>query len=112
LQPAELAQALEAVASRLGIAVRYEKMDRVLSRQLGAGGGFCRVRGKPIILVDESLRPRERVALLAKTLGSFDLDGVYLPAEVRAIIRSHGASHVLVPRPLARAKPNRRGKND
>ena len=62
-----------------------------------------------MILVDEKLAPRERVAVLAQALGSFDLDGIYLPPLVRATIRAHGKARILEPRPLARAKP---GRND
>jgi hypothetical protein len=62
-----------------------------------------------MILVDERLSPRERVAVLAQALGSFDLDGIYLPPLVRATIRAHGKTRILEPRPLARAKP---GRND
>jgi hypothetical protein len=106
LQPSELVQALEALAARLGIPVRYEKMERTVSSGR-ASGGLCRVRGRPIILLDEALGPRERVSALAQALGTFDLDGIYLPPIVRATIRVHGTARVLEPRPLARAKPGR-----
>jgi hypothetical protein len=106
LQPAQLVSALEAVAARLGIAVRYEAMDRALSPRQ-AGGGLCKLRGHPIILIDSELTLRERIAVLAEALGTFDLDGIYLPPLVRATIRAHGSARVLEPRPLARAKPPR-----
>jgi hypothetical protein len=108
LQPRELAAALEALAARLGIPVRYEVIDHALS-QGRSSGGLCRLRGQPIILLDASLGPRERVAVLAQALASFDLDGIYLPPLVRATIRAHGSTRVLEPRPLARAKPGRQG---
>jgi hypothetical protein len=106
LQPEELAAALEALAARLGIPVRYEPMDRAVS-QGRSSGGLCRLRGQQMILVDQSLGARERIAVLAQALGSFDLDGVYLPPLVRATIRTYGSARVLEPRPLARAKPGR-----
>jgi len=81
-------------------------MDRMVS-QGRSSGGLCRLRGQPIILVDESLGPRDRIAVLAQALGSFDLDDVYLPPLVRVTIRSYGSTRMLEPRPLARAKPNR-----
>jgi len=105
LQPQELAEALEALAARLGIPVRYETMERGVASGRSRGG-LCRLRGQPIILVDEALGPHERVAVLAQALGTFDLDGIYLPPLVRSTIRAHGA-RVLEPRPLARAKPGR-----
>ena len=106
MQPAELAQALEALAARLGIPIRYDVMDRTVS-QGRSSGGLCRLRGQPIILVDQALGMRDRVAVLAQALGNFDLDGIYLPPIVRATIRSHGKARVLEPRPLARAKRDR-----
>jgi hypothetical protein len=104
LHPTELVSSLEGLAARLGVPVRYETMERGLSR-----GGLCRLRGQAMILVDERLGPRDRAAVLAQALSSFDLDGIYLPPLVRATIRAHGNAHVLEPRPLARAKP---GRND
>ena len=107
MQPRELSAALEALAARLGIRVRYETIDQTLSQERSSGG-LCRLRGQPMILLDESLGPRERVAVLARALASFDLDGVYLPPLVRATIRAHGSARVLEPRPPASAKPGRR----
>jgi len=103
LQPTKLVAALEGVAARLGIPVRYEVMDRGLSSGR-SGGGLCRLRGQPIILLDASSGVHERVAILAQALGSFDLDRIYLPPLVRATIRAHGNARILEPRPLARAK--------
>ena len=86
--------------------MRYDTMDRGVARG-GARGGLCRLRGQPMILIDDALAPSERVAVLARALGAFDLDGIYLPPLVRATIRAHGSGKMLEPRPLARAKPSR-----
>jgi hypothetical protein len=110
LQPSEIAAALEALAARLGIPVRHEAMARGVPRGRSRGG-LCRLRGQPLILVDGSLGAPERVAILAEALSNFDLDGIYLPPEVRAIIRAHGTGRVLEPRPLARARPAARKKD-
>ncbi len=107
LQPSQLVSALEAVAARLGIAIRYETMDRALSPRQ-PGGGLCRLRGQPIILIDADLALPERIAILAHALGAFDLDAIYRPPIVRATIRAHGNKRVLEPRPLARIKPVRK----
>ncbi len=106
MEPKELVLALEGLAARLGIPIRYETIGRVVARGR-PGGGLCRLRGQPMILVDDTLAPRERVAVLAKALGSFDLDGIYLPPLVRATILAHGSARLLAPRPLARGKPVR-----
>lgn len=60
-----------------------------------------------MILIDAELTARERIAILAQALGTFDLDALYLPPLVRATIRAHGSTRFLEPRPLARAKPKR-----
>jgi len=104
--PTQLVSALEGAAARLGIAIRYETMARTHPRR--PAGGLCLVRGQPVILVDDALGPQDRVAILAKALGQFDLDAIYLPPAVRAAIRAQGKPRVLEPRPLARVKPGSR----
>jgi len=107
VQPAQLVTALEDVAARLGIEVRYDVMDR--SHPLGgAGGGFCRLRGKPMILLDSRLAPRDRAAVIAKALARFDLDAIFIAPAVRAAIAAHSGGAAVEPaepRPLARRKP-------
>jgi hypothetical protein len=103
VQPAQLVQALEEVAARLGIEVRYETMDR--NHPLGgAGGGFCVLRGKSMILLDSRLTPTDRTAVLAKALARFDLDTIFLAPIVRKTISAHSTGAKLEPRPLARTK--------
>ena len=106
MQPSELVSALEALAARLGVPVRYDVFDRSLSKNRLCGG-LCRLRGQPIIVLDASLGPPEHVATLARALATFDLDAIYLPPLVRATIHAHGKVRVLAPRPLARVKPGR-----
>jgi hypothetical protein len=104
--PTQLVAALEGVAARLGIPIRYEAMERTHPRR--PAGGLCLLRGRPLILVDGNLGPQDKVAILAKALAQFDLDAIYLPRAVRAAIRAQGRQHVLEPRPLARVKPTSR----
>jgi len=106
LEAKELVAALEALAARLGIPIRYETIGRVVARGR-PGGGLCRLRGQSMILVDDTLAVRERIVVLAKALGTFDLDGIYLPPLVRATILANSDARVLAPRPLARGKPGR-----
>ncbi|HEY3593137.1 MAG TPA: hypothetical protein VGL13_04665, partial [Polyangiaceae bacterium] len=77
MEPAKLLSALEGVATRLGIPVRYEAMGHSVS-PARPSGGLVRLRGKQIILIDEALGPSDRAAILAKALGTFDLDQIYL----------------------------------
>jgi len=66
---------LEELAERLGITVRYESAaGRV---------GLCMLRGKRVAVVDANLRVAERVAALSSVLADEELNGVYIPPEVR-----------------------------
>lgn len=66
---------LEELAERLGIGVRYESAaGRV---------GVCRLRGERVAVIDSNLRMSGRVAALSSVLADEELDGVYIPPEVR-----------------------------
>lgn len=109
MEPSQLVAALEAVAARLGIPVRYDVMNRAIGRGRGRpSGGLCRLRGQPMILLDAELGPRDHVVTLAAALATFELDGFYLPPLVRATILAHGKTRLLEPRPLARVRPTGR----
>jgi hypothetical protein len=66
---------LEELAERIGVAVRYEaSAGRV---------GVCRLKGARVAVIDVNLRVPDRVAALASVLADEELDGVYIPPEVR-----------------------------
>ncbi|MGI5818358.1 MAG: hypothetical protein ACOX9R_09710 [Armatimonadota bacterium] len=66
---------LEELAERLGIKVRYE----------AAAGrvGLCSLRGSRVAVIDVNLRVPDRVAALASVLAAEEINGVYIPPEVR-----------------------------
>lgn len=66
---------LEELAERMGVRVRYESAaGRV---------GICVLRGRRVAVIDANLRVPDRVAALASVLAGEDLNGVYIPPEVR-----------------------------
>jgi hypothetical protein len=67
---------LEQAARSLYIKVTYE--DIKTSR-----GGSCRVMETRRIIINKHLTANEKVALLARELGRFDLSGLDLPDRVR-----------------------------
>ncbi len=67
---------LEQVAKSLSIKVTYE--DIKTSR-----GGSCRVLETRRIIINKHLRNSEKINLLAKELGNFDLSGLTIPDKVR-----------------------------
>jgi len=85
-----LLQELIQAARKAGITVRAEAFDPALS---DGGkkwrGGLCVVRGKRIILVDERAPLVDRIATVAASLASVDLEHVFLPPIVRATIGAY-----------------------
>ncbi|HEX3345130.1 MAG TPA: hypothetical protein VHS09_11190, partial [Polyangiaceae bacterium] len=51
-------------------------------------GGLCWVDGKPLVVMDAKLAVPERIAVLARALGGFDLDGASVPPPVRDAIEA------------------------
>lgn len=101
--PDEVAKLLVELAERAGIEVRIEPFRG----ELAGKGGFCRIDGRPSVLVDARLGTVERIGVLGLALGRVDLGRVEVPPALRSYLRTgHGplARHVW-PKPLARAVP-------
>lgn len=67
---------LEQVARDLAIKVTYEDLK-------SSRGGSCRVLSTRRILINKHLHTNERIALLARELGAFDLSGIALSDRAR-----------------------------
>jgi len=67
---------LEHIAKALSIKVSYE--DLKMSK-----GGSCRVMESRRIIINKHLQNGEKINLLAKELGTFDLSGLDMPENVR-----------------------------
>ena len=106
-----LFEELVKTARRCGIDVRIEPFDPGLSDERRPRGGLCTVFGKRIILVDSKAALPDRIAMVAASLATVDLDHIFLPPIVRATIGAyqHEATAPTVlaapePLPIARAK--------
>ncbi len=73
VSPTRLLSELETVAARLGIALRVEPFGDEL---LGARGGLCRLRERPLILIDAALPVPDRISVLAGALSAFDMSSI------------------------------------
>ena len=74
---------LEELAGKLGITVRYERMN--VEDSSGAGG-LCRMGGKYILLVHSRLNAREKIQVMAKALKGFDFSEIYLKPALRELL--------------------------
>ena len=113
MTPGRVLAELEALAARLGVGVRTEPFGAgVLERR----GGLCWVKGRPLVVMDDKLPVADRIAVLARALGHFDLDAVTVLPLLRERIEQARDGKTRVPktvRPsphpgLARAQPRRR----
>ncbi|MBD3175837.1 MAG: hypothetical protein GF320_11700 [Armatimonadia bacterium] len=71
----DLLEALEELAGRLDIRIRRESFR--------GDGGLCTLRGERLIIMNKSRTPAEQIDLLAASLGQVDLDGLFVPPQVR-----------------------------
>ena len=77
-------RALEDLARRVGLEVRFEE-----SWKGGpSAGGLCLLRGAPVVLIDGLAPLTDRVAVLCDALSRFDLEAVFLAPALRARIQS------------------------
>jgi len=76
-----LLMALETVADRLGIEIRYETCE--------GRGGMCTLRGQRVFIIDERKTVRDRAEVIARGLAELDLEAIYVPPAVRQAIERH-----------------------
>jgi hypothetical protein len=67
---------LEHVAKALSVKVSYEDLKT-------SKGGSCRVMESRRIIINKRLQTSDKINLLAKELGNFDLSGLDVPDNVR-----------------------------
>jgi hypothetical protein len=80
-----LLQHLEEIAHRLGVDLRYENLGHPGIR---SEGGFCRVSGKPMILINRRDPCSRKILILARSLRKLNLEGIFVPPAVRKIIEN------------------------
>jgi len=81
-----LLEHLEELLTRLGVELRYDTLGQLGIR---TEGGYCKVAGKPLILVNRRESRRRKIQILAKALNRLDLEGIFIPPGVRRAIESH-----------------------
>jgi len=80
-----LLEHLENIVIRLGIELRYENLGLSGIR---SEGGYCRVAGKQMILINTKDSPRRKITILAKSLNKVNLEGIFIPPVVRRVIEN------------------------
>jgi len=76
----EILKALEELAEKLSVRVRYDEMKAFEFRVQDGG---CKVKGEPQVFIDRKKELWEKIQILARELEKFDLDGIYVPPLLR-----------------------------
>ncbi len=73
--------ALEDLTVELGVTLRYEKGD--------FEGGFCRIDEDKVMFVNAGAPRKVKIGILARELGRFNLDEVFILPAIRKVIEKH-----------------------
>ena len=84
MKEVEILQALETLAKALDLRVRYEKGD--------FHGGHCRCRQDDLIVMQRNDPIYRKIHVLARELGTFNLDSLYVMPAIREIIQQERAT--------------------
>lgn len=84
---------LENIAKTLSIKVTYEDLRT-------SKGGSCRVMDTRRIIINKHLQTGEKISLLARELGAFDLSGIDVPEKIRKKIEAESRERTPVSLPV------------
>jgi hypothetical protein len=87
MKPEQMTEALEQVASQVGVRVRYE----VMTGETSGAGGLCKLKGQWTVIIDRRTPHADRAAMLIEALAGFDTDNLYLPPKLREALQSRRA---------------------
>ena len=77
---------LEHIAKALSVKVTYDDLKT-------SKGGSCRVMETRRIIINKHLHADDKISLLARELGGFDLSGLDIPDKVRKKIVAEARDH-------------------
>jgi hypothetical protein len=83
----EILSGLEKLVESLSIQLRYEKGD--------FAGGYCVLKDKRMMIVNQALSPALRINVLARELATMNLDQVFVVPALREVILEAAATSLL-----------------
>jgi len=84
MKPEQLYENLKDLSEKLKIPVSEENFKKSVIR---VKSGFCRVRGKPMYVIDKHLKVREKIILLSSFLCTQQHEDVYIVPAVRELLK-------------------------
>ena len=76
---------MKEAAARLPIEIVTENL---FDQEISIQSGYCKVKGKDMIILDKQLTPEEQAEVILSTLKRFNLEAIYLPSWIRESIES------------------------
>jgi hypothetical protein len=83
LEDERLLSLLEEACHRLGISVRYERLE---GGDCSIADGFCRIKGQSFVFIDRRRTVREKICILREVVGRTNAEAAYLPPIVRELV--------------------------
>ena len=74
---------LEALAYKLGIAIRY---DKVIRDESSDRRGLCRIRGDYVLFIDSQATTKEKILVTIEALKQFDLADIHIKPAIRDLL--------------------------
>ena len=78
---------LEELARGLGVEIRYESII-IDEETINAVGGLCILRGEHLLIINSNATISEKIKAFAKALSHFDLNQIYVPPAIRALLET------------------------
>jgi hypothetical protein len=78
---------LEELARGFGVEIRYEPII-IDEETINAVGGLCILRGEHLLIINTNAAVSEKIKAFAKALRHFDLDQIYIPPAIRALLET------------------------
>ena len=85
MEPLSRLEDMKEAAARLSIEI---VTGNLFDQEISIQSGYCKFKGKDMIIIDEQLTPEEQVEVILNTLKQFDLETIYLPSWIRESIES------------------------
>jgi|TARA_B100000315_G_scaffold159422_1_gene147911 hypothetical protein len=85
MEPLSRLEDMKEAAARLSIEI---VTGNLFDQEISIQSGYCKFKGKDMIIIDEQLTPEEQVEVILNTLKQFDLETIYLPSWIRENIES------------------------
>jgi hypothetical protein len=76
---------LEGLADKLGIHIRYEKIED----ELTGTGGLCRIEGNYILIIHSKAGVKEKIQIMIEALRRFDLNDIYVRPALRELLEEN-----------------------